>query len=132
MAPLNASLLKQFSQQLNEQNEVLLREVRNELDNPGDRHRIDLLNREPGDPGDESMASALADFNMTRLDRHIRDMRDIEAAFRRIKDGEYGICTDCGNDIDVARLRAYPTAKRCIVCQEKREREYAHEDRPKL
>ena len=30
------------------------------------------------------------------------------------------------------RLQAYPTAKRCIECQEKREREYAQEGRPTL
>ena len=43
-----------------------------------------------------------------------------------------GVCIDCGDDVAFARLQAYPTAKRCIVCQEKREREYAQEGRPKM
>lgn len=132
MAPLNQSQLDQLTKRLNEDNQALLREVRSELENSGDQHRIDLLNSEPGDTGDESMANALADFNLTILDRHIDDMRDIEAAFQRIKDGEYGVCADCGDDVGFARLQAYPTAKRCIVCQEKREREYAQEGRPKM
>ncbi|KVW93744.1 TraR/DksA family transcriptional regulator [Thiobacillus denitrificans] len=132
MAPLNQSQLDKLAKKLNEDNQALLREVRNELENSGDQHRIDLLNREPGDTGDESMANALADFNVAILDRHIQGMRDIEAAFQRIKDGEYGVCTDCGDDIDFKRLQAFPIAKRCIVCQEKREREYAQEGHPKM
>ena len=132
MAPLNQSQLDQLAKKLNEENQTLLREVRNELENSGDQHRIDLLNSEPGDTGDESMATALADFTVAILDRHIQSMRDIEAAFQRIKDGEYGVCTDCGDDVGFARLQAYPTAKLCIVCQEKREREYAQEGHPKM
>lgn len=132
MPPLDASQLDQLAKKLNEDNQALLREVRNELENSGDQHRIDLLNSEPGDTGDESMANALSDFNVAILDRHIQAMRDIEAAFQRIKSGEYGVCIDCGDDVGFDRLQAYPTAKRCIVCQEKREREYVQEGRPKM
>ena len=132
MAALDQSQLEQLAKKLNEDNQTLLHEVRNELENTGDQHRIDLLNSEPGDTGDESMANALADFNVAILDRHIQAMRDIEAAFQRIKNGDYGVCSDCGDDIDFARLQAYPTAKRCIVCQEKREREFVQEGHPKM
>jgi len=132
MAALTQSQIDQLTKKLNENNQVLLREVRNELENSGDQHRIDILNSEPGDVGDESMANALADFNVARLDRQIQGMRDIEAAFQRIKDGGYGVCIECGDDVGFARLQAYPTAKRCIVCQEKREREYVQEGHPKM
>lgn len=132
MAALDQSQLAQLIEKLNDDNKALVREVRSGLDNPGDQHRIDLLNREPGDVGDESVADALADLNVARLDRQIQQMRDIDAAFQRIKDGTYGVCVDCGNDIGFSRLKAYPTAMRCIVCQEKHEREYGHEDQPTL
>ena len=36
--------------------------------------------------------------------------------------GRYGVCIDCGTAIDFKRLEAYPTAKRCIACQQRRER----------
>jgi len=132
MAALTQSQKDQLAKKLNENYQVLLREVRGELENSGNQHRIDLLNSEPGDSGDESLANALADFNLTILDRHIDGMRDIEAALQRIKNGEYGVCPDCGVEVEFARLQAYPTAKRCIVCQEKRERDYAHEGHPKM
>lgn len=132
MAALKQSQLDQLKLQLKTQYQDLLREVRDELENTGNQHRIDLLNNEPGDSGDESMANELADINVATLDHHIRDIRDIEAAFERIKEGSFGACIDCGDDIAFNRLQAYPTAKRCIVCQERREKSFAQEGHPKL
>lgn len=132
MAALSKSQLDQLTKKLNGQYKTLMSEVRDELDNSGEQHRIDLLNSEPGDVGDESMADALADFNMERLNRHIQGLRDIEAALQRIKNGEYGVCIECGEDVGFTRLEAYPTAKRCIVCQEKHEREYVQQGHPKM
>jgi RNA polymerase-binding protein DksA len=132
MAALDSSQLDRLVERLKTDYQTLLREVRDELENTGNQHRIDLLNSEPGDSGDESMASALADFNVAQIDRHVLYLRDIEAALQRVRKDEYGVCIDCGDDIGLARLQAYPTAKRCIACQEKREREYAHESHPKM
>ncbi len=132
MSVLSQSQLEQLTRKLKADYQALLREVREELENSGDQHRIDLLNEEPGDAGDESLANALSDFNVARFDRHIQAMRDIEAALQRVKDGEYGVCTDCGDDVGFTRLQAYPTAKRCIVCQEQREKQYVQEGHPKM
>jgi len=132
MATLSQAQLDQLVEQLNAERTALLQEVRAELENSGDQQRIELLNREPGDSGDESLATSLADFNLTMMDRQLTELRDIEAAFARVKAGEYGVCVDCGQDIEFPRLRAYPTAKRCLQCQEKRERTFAHGGRPKL
>jgi len=132
MAALHQSQLDQLVEKLKTDYQTLLREVRAELENSGDQHRIDLLNSEPGDSGDESMANALADFNVAILDRQIQGLRDIEAAFLRIKNEEYAVCIDCGGEIGFDRLMAYPTAKRCIVCQERREKQYAQEGHPKM
>ena len=132
MSPLSQSQLDRLAQKLKEDYQKLVQEVRGEVENSGDQHRIDLLNSEPGDSGDESLANALADFNLAILDRHIDEMRDIEAALQRIKNGEYGVCVDCGDEVTFPRLQAYPTAKRCIVCQEQREKHYAQEGHPKM
>ena len=132
MAALKQSQLDQLTRQLKEQYQALLHEVREELENTSNQHRIDLLNNEPGDSGDESMANTLADFNVAMVDRHVHELRDIETALRRVKDEAYGVCIDCGDAIGFARLQAYPTAKRCIVCQEKHEREYAQAGHPSM
>lgn len=130
MAALNTAQLEALKAQLKTQYQDLLREIRQALDNTDNQHPIDLLNHEPGDSGDESMASELADINLATLDHHIRDMRDIEEAFTRLKEGVYGVCTDCGADIVFKRLQAYPTAKRCIACQQRHEQHLGQEAPP--
>ncbi len=47
-----------------------------------------------------------------------RTLQGIESALRRLKDGKYGVCADCGGEISAARLRAMPFAERCRDCQE--------------
>ena len=40
----------------------------------------------------------------------------LEAALRRIEEGEYGYCEDCGEDIALGRLRLDPAALKCVEC----------------
>ena len=43
-------------------------------------------------------------------------INDIDAALSRIAQGHYGICSDCGENIDADRLSIIPEAIRCINC----------------
>lgn len=40
--------------------------------------------------------------------------KEIKSALRKIKDGTYGTCDECGEDIDLDRLEANPAAATCI------------------
>ena len=40
----------------------------------------------------------------------------IKAALNRIKEGEYGFCLNCGDEIAVKRLDIDPTTPTCISC----------------
>lgn len=44
------------------------------------------------------------------------ELSDVDRALARISDGSYGVCSNCGNRIAVARLDARPTAELCIDC----------------
>jgi RNA polymerase-binding protein DksA len=44
------------------------------------------------------------------------EILQIEAALKRISEGTYGTCAKCGEPIDPRRLKALPTAARCISC----------------
>ena len=44
------------------------------------------------------------------------DLLRIEAAERRLRDGEYGFCEDCGEPIPDGRLAIDPMAERCVGC----------------
>ena len=43
-------------------------------------------------------------------------------ALERLRDGEYGICQECGENIAPARLRAMPEVTTCVRCQDRLER----------
>ena len=47
--------------------------------------------------------------------------REIDAALRRLEQGVYGRCIDCGLEIEPARLQARPSVARCIECQHRHE-----------
>lgn len=54
-------------------------------------------------------------------DRESGELRTIDAALQRMEEGVYGLCTDCGVEIPMARLQVAPEAARCIACQDKHE-----------
>jgi RNA polymerase-binding protein DksA len=45
-----------------------------------------------------------------------RELASIHAALARMDAGSYGVCVECGEVIALERLRAVPTATRCVGC----------------
>jgi len=84
------------------------------------------------DIGDQSAADLLADLDLAAVDRELNELRDVEGALARFAQGGYGRCEDCGADIGYERLRAYPTARRCLSDQRRREQQYVHPQTPTL
>jgi DnaK suppressor protein len=65
----------------------------------------------------------------SRLDRdsylisqYSKELKDIDAAHRKIVEKTYGICEDCGSNIGNERLKAIPYARYCKSCAESREK----------
>ena len=50
------------------------------------------------------------------------ELAQIVVALRRVEDGTYGLCSDCGEPIDERRLRALPATPFCTACQTIHER----------
>jgi DnaK suppressor protein len=48
-----------------------------------------------------------------------KEVKDIEVALKRIKEGVYGICKYCGKDIGEARLKVRPSSSACVECKKK-------------
>lgn len=69
---------------------------------------------------DALQLQAMANVNRERA---ALELRRIEATLRRIDDGTFGECVDCGESIAEARLRAQPIATLCVSCAESRERQ---------
>jgi RNA polymerase-binding protein DksA len=129
---LTQTQLSKLERKLDKQYASLLEEVRDALEKSENQQYVELIDRAPADSGDQATGDALADLNLAIIDRHVQEIRDIEATRVRIADGSSGTCTDCGSDIGFERLLAYPTAKRCFICQRQHEKIYAHEGNPKL
>ena len=55
-----------------------------------------------------------------------QEIAKISAALRRMDSGEYGLCTECGDEIASSRLDAYPYADECIDCAEFDEHKRRH------
>lgn len=79
-------------------------------------HYSDLAG-EITDRSEESVADLLVDVNLAEISRDVDELRDVEAALQRITDGGYGVCVQCGADIEHDRLIAVPAASRCYACQ---------------
>ncbi|MCM8730142.1 RNA polymerase-binding protein DksA [Hephaestia sp. MAHUQ-44] len=56
-------------------------------------------------------------------DRQRKLIAKIDAAIRRIDDGEYGYCEVTGEPISIARLEARPIATMTVEAQERHERQ---------
>lgn len=132
MNGLSKTQLARLEKALAARYDVLLEEVRAALEKTENQQYAELLGRTPPDTGDESVADALADLNLAMIDRDVQEIRDIESARARMRDGSYGACARCGSEIPFERLLAYPTATRCFSCQSQLEKTYAHGGMPTL
>ncbi len=66
---------------------------------------------------EQNMARLLAGLDQ----RGRAELEAIEYALARIELGDYGRCTNCGDEIDLERLLALPAARLCIGCAEEEE-----------
>ena len=71
--------------------------------------------------GEDRMADLNAEPEVAALERDVIELREIEAAQRRVHEPDFGLCADCEADIPFARLQANPSAKRCVPCQARAE-----------
>jgi DnaK suppressor protein len=73
------------------------------------------------DNGDWSVVDLSEDISLRQLSTHRETLLKIDEALRKIDEGTYGKCEDCGEDISVERLKILPFAIYCVECQERRE-----------
>lgn len=86
-----------------------------------DAERYTTIAGQLAESHEQSLTGLLAEVGHADVARDVEEVQDIEAALGRLAAGTYGQCTSCGIAIPAARLDAYPTAKRCLPCQQKHE-----------
>jgi DnaK suppressor protein len=86
------------------------------------------LTRETGQKIDSAMDSAdLSSQDMDQgidyslLEMKYEQYKDIADAFRKLQNKTFGLCEECGEEIDIKRLEVNPLARYCIACKTKKE-----------
>lgn len=120
-----------YRQRLTERAGALTDEIRATVARSRDERFVDVAGA-VRDTEDASLADLVVAVNQADVSRDVGELREINAALARISAGEYGVCTDCWQPIGRARLDAWPTARRCIVCQERYEETHATASTPTL
>jgi RNA polymerase-binding transcription factor len=59
-------------------------------------------------------------YSLSNTDREA--LQRVDEALQRIANGTYGVCAECGQELNRKRLEAVPWASHCIACQEKIEK----------
>ena len=75
----------------------------------------------PQDPADQGLIDVLADMGLAVADIRRQELTRMDEAVGRLERGTYGLCEDCGTEIDERRLSVAPLVPYCIDCQKRRE-----------
>ncbi|OFZ18791.1 MAG: hypothetical protein A2X94_06230 [Bdellovibrionales bacterium GWB1_55_8] len=88
-----------------------------------------LQEEDLADEMDVTSSELETSMKMRLRNREALFLKKIDQALDKIREGSFGTCDDCGDDIDLRRLEARPTATLCVSCKEGQERsEHAHID----
>lgn len=71
---------------------------------------------------DQATTDIEQSMRMRLRNRETLYIKKVEEALKRIEDGIFGECEECGEDIEIRRLEARPTATLCVACKEDQER----------
>ena len=106
----------------------ILEERRREIMSEVQGRMRDVRAEGTGDPGqgvlDAAESSELDiqdEIEFALIQMKAETLNKIEEALRRVEEGTYGFCFECGEEISEKRLRALPFAVRCKDCEEARE-----------
>lgn len=67
---------------------------------------------------DDAAADTAARMDIVAVAREAEELAVIEGALKRLSEGDYGVCAECGEPIARERLFANPAATRCAECQQ--------------
>lgn len=73
------------------------------------------------DSGDMSSQDIDQGIDYSLIEMKYEQYKDIADAFRKLQNNTFGLCEECGEEIDIKRLEVNPLARYCIACKMKKE-----------
>jgi DnaK suppressor protein len=113
---MNKVKLRRYQAILSEQLTVLLDH------NEGTVEQLEDDTQSHPDPNDRASAESGRSFDLRMRDRDRKLIGKIKSALERIDQGTFGVCEDCGQQIEEKRLEVRPVTSQCIECKEDQER----------
>ena len=117
-AASTTSRYNELRKMLEERRRELMNEVQGRM---RDVRSTEGKDREVLDQGESSEVDIQEDIEFALIQMKSETLNKINEALRRLEEGTYGNCFECGDEIAEARLRALPFAVRCKDCEEVRE-----------
>ena len=131
MGGLTEEQIQELGERLRLRRAELTEDIREEMLRSDEESYVALAGQ-VHDAGESSVADLLSDVNLHTVEQDIRELREVEDALQRMDLDTYGVCEECGAPIGFERLKAYPTARRCLEDQARHERLYAEGKGPSL
>jgi DnaK suppressor protein len=100
--------------------EEIIREAKNEIKKFKSGENRQLVETVMDD-GDLSVVDMAEDISLKQLSTHRETLIKIDTALRKLMEGTYGICEECGEEISEERLKIMPFAIYCRDDQERKE-----------
>jgi DnaK suppressor protein len=107
------SILEERRREIMDQVQEKIRDARSESPNSAATGVLDAVESSESDIQDE--------IEFALIQMKAETLHKIEEALRRLEEGTFGYCFECGEEISERRLRALPFAVRCKDCEEARE-----------
>lgn len=119
---MSRNFLKEVEEKLEKQKE----ELETQLKKLGERSKrlrngFEVNFPKFGDKEDENADEVSAFSDRFSLGVNLeKRLEEVNLALEKIKQGTYGLCESCQGKISEERLRAFPTAKVCLSCKDKK------------
>jgi DnaK suppressor protein len=117
LLPMKKAELKRFREVLEAKRDALIQNAKN-MKAEGMILDADDLPDEMDLASSEGMQS----FEFRLRGREKTFLQKIDRAIRKIDEGDFGVCEECGEEISTKRLEARPETTLCIRCKEDQER----------
>jgi DnaK suppressor protein len=110
--------LKPVEEKLTAERDDLIRQIAEIEARYSGEEKVDAVE----DEGEPETVTTDRERDLSLLENARGLLDQVELALRKVADGTYGVCANCGKKIEAARVKALPHASLCIACKRLEER----------
>lgn len=115
---MDQQLLPELRQQLLAKRQMIIEQLEGIGSPAAGKDNFDAKFPDYGDSMEDS-AVEVADYTKNlSLERDLeKELQGVDKAIKSMDDGTYGVCSYCGNEIELERLKIRPESTSCVACK---------------